>query len=105
MTPSTAGVAGPIVPSTLKEGPATQPNPPRRAPEGPLASLPLPCPKAEPLQYHGFKCPECHSQFTGAAELAAHFQEVKAESSSVSPHGSRGHFLRRFLLPFVGLAQ
>ncbi|XP_048848418.1 zinc finger protein 687b-like [Brienomyrus brachyistius] len=82
VAPSTAGAAGSIVPSTLKEGPATQPNPPRRAPEGPLAPLPLPCPKAEPLQYHGFKCPECHSQFAGAAELAAHFQEVKAESST-----------------------
>ncbi|XP_063054666.1 zinc finger protein 687b-like isoform X2 [Engraulis encrasicolus] len=64
--------------------PAKEENPPTStststptASPGPQALLPLPCKKAEPLQYNNNRCPECKSQFNGKAELMAHFQELK----------------------------
>ncbi|XP_041962733.1 zinc finger protein 687a-like isoform X4 [Alosa sapidissima] len=49
---------------------------------GPQVLLPLPCKKAEPLQYTNNRCPECKSQFSGKAEMVAHFQEVKASANT-----------------------
>jgi len=68
----------------MKEGsaPAT-PRPVRRAPQGPQALMPLPCKKAELLQYNSYKCPECQSQFSGKAELVTHFQQIRAAPNSV----------------------
>ncbi|KAJ8335070.1 hypothetical protein SKAU_G00407090 [Synaphobranchus kaupii] len=80
-TPIAAGAAS-VAPSPSKETPAAPPGPARRAPESPHALLPLPCKKGEVLQYHNFKCPECHAQFGGKAELVAHFQEIKAASNT-----------------------
>ncbi|XP_059898713.1 zinc finger protein 687b isoform X3 [Gadus macrocephalus] len=62
-----------------------QPRPVRRAPQGPQALMPLPCKKAEALQYNNYKCPECQSQFSGKAELVTHFQQIRATPNSVSP--------------------
>lgn len=69
-----------------KEEPAGQapPTRPRRAADSPQVLLPLPCKKGEELQYHNFKCPECRAQLGSKAELVSHFQEVKAESDTVS---------------------
>ncbi|XP_026204286.1 zinc finger protein 687b isoform X2 [Anabas testudineus] len=61
---------------------ASQPRPVRRAPQGPQALMPLPCKKAEGLQYNNFKCPECQTQFSGKAELVTHFQQIRAAPNS-----------------------
>uniref|UniRef100_A0A4W5JPP6 Zinc finger protein 687b n=1 Tax=Hucho hucho TaxID=62062 RepID=A0A4W5JPP6_9TELE len=50
--------------------------------EYPQALMPLPCKKGEVLQYHNFKCPECQAQFSGKAELVAHFQQIRATPNS-----------------------
>lgn len=63
---------------------AAQPRTVRRAPQGPQALMPLPCKKAEGLQYNNFKCPECQTQFSGKAELVTHFQQIRAAPNSVS---------------------
>ncbi|XP_076865775.1 zinc finger protein 687b [Brachyhypopomus gauderio] len=73
--------------SPLKDSPsqgtaASQPSPARRGPQSPHALMPLPCKKGEVLQYHNFKCPECQAQFTGKAELVAHFQQIRATPNS-----------------------
>lgn len=64
---------------------SAQPRPVRRAVQSPQALMPLPCKKGEVLQYHNFKCPECQAQFSGKAELVAHFQQIRATPNSVSP--------------------
>ncbi|XP_054909773.1 zinc finger protein 687b isoform X1 [Poeciliopsis prolifica] len=56
--------------------------PVRRAPQGPQALMPLPCKKAEGLQYNNFKCPECQTQFSSKAELVTHFQQIRGAPSS-----------------------
>lgn len=74
--------------SPMKDGSspaAPQPRPVRRAPQGPQALMPLPCKKAESLQYNNFKCPECQTQFSGKAELVTHFQQIRGAPNSVSP--------------------
>ncbi|KAM8841071.1 zinc finger protein 687b isoform 1-T2 [Spinachia spinachia] len=86
-SPSTTsgGTAVSASSSPMKEAssPATaQPRPVRRAPQGPQALMPLPCKKAEGLQYNGFKCPECQSQFSSKAELVTHFQQIRAAPNS-----------------------
>ncbi|KAM9384388.1 zinc finger protein 687b isoform 2-T2 [Pholidichthys leucotaenia] len=70
--------------SPLKDAssPAAQPRPVRRAPQGPQALMPLPCKKAEGLQYNNFKCPECQTQFSSKAELVTHFQQIRAAPNS-----------------------
>uniref|UniRef100_A0A674DC16 Zinc finger protein 687b n=1 Tax=Salmo trutta TaxID=8032 RepID=A0A674DC16_SALTR len=50
--------------------------------KSPQALMPLPCKKGEVLQYHNFKCPECQAQFSGKAELVAHFQQIRATPNS-----------------------
>ncbi|XP_053717464.1 zinc finger protein 687b [Synchiropus splendidus] len=69
---------------SLKDGttPAAQTRPVRRAPQGPQALMPLPCKKAEGLQYNNFKCSECQTQFSGKAELVSHFQQIRAVPNS-----------------------
>ncbi|KAG5856458.1 hypothetical protein ANANG_G00008170 [Anguilla anguilla] len=74
--------AASAAPGLSKEDQATQPTPARRAPDSPQVLLPLPCKKGESLQYHNYKCPECRTQFGGKTELVAHFQEVKAASTT-----------------------
>ncbi|XP_061115342.1 zinc finger protein 687b-like [Conger conger] len=84
-SPATAPAAtavAPAAPSLSKEDQATQPSSARRALDSPQVLLPLPCKKGEMLQYHNFKCPECRTQFGGKTELVAHFQEVKAASTT-----------------------
>ncbi|XP_041823204.1 zinc finger protein 687b isoform X2 [Melanotaenia boesemani] len=61
---------------------SSQPRPVRRVPQGPQALMPLPCKKAEGLQYNNFKCPECQTQFTGKAELVTHFQQIRGAPNS-----------------------
>ncbi|KAI4817597.1 hypothetical protein KUCAC02_010982 [Chaenocephalus aceratus] len=61
---------------------AAQPRTVRRGPQGPQALMPLPCKKAEGLQYNSFKCPECQTQFSGKAELVTHFQQIRAAPNS-----------------------
>uniref|UniRef100_A0A3P8V9X8 Zinc finger protein 687b n=1 Tax=Cynoglossus semilaevis TaxID=244447 RepID=A0A3P8V9X8_CYNSE len=61
---------------------ASQPRPVRRAPQVPQALMPLPCKKAEGLQYNNFKCPECQTQFASKAELVTHFQQIRATANS-----------------------
>ncbi|XP_023815440.2 zinc finger protein 687b isoform X3 [Oryzias latipes] len=71
--------------SPMKDGSspaAPQPRPVRRAPQGPQALMPLPCKKAESLQYNNFKCPECQTQFSGKAELVTHFQQIRGAPNS-----------------------
>lgn len=63
---------------------ASQPRPVRRAPQGPQALMPLPCKKAEGLQYNNFKCPECQTQFSNKTELVTHFQQIRGAPNSVS---------------------
>lgn len=62
---------------------AAQLRPVRRAPQIPQVLMPLPSKKGEVLQYHNFKCPECQAQFSGKAELVAHFQQIRATPNSV----------------------
>ncbi|CDQ56657.1 unnamed protein product [Oncorhynchus mykiss] len=61
---------------------AAQLRPVRRAPQIPQVLMPLPSKKGEVLQYHNFKCPECQAQFSGKAELVAHFQQIRATPNS-----------------------
>ncbi|XP_034561523.1 zinc finger protein 687b isoform X1 [Notolabrus celidotus] len=61
---------------------SAQPRTVRRAPQGPQALMPLPCKKAEGLQYNNFKCPECQVQFNSKAELVTHFQQIRAAPNS-----------------------
>ncbi|KAM3596756.1 uncharacterized protein V6R79_020132 [Siganus canaliculatus] len=61
---------------------APQPRPVRRAPQGPQALMPLPCKKAEGLQYNNFKCPECQAQFSSKTELVTHFQQIRGAPNS-----------------------
>ncbi|KAL0962536.1 hypothetical protein UPYG_G00341390 [Umbra pygmaea] len=70
--------------SLLKDtpSPSTQPRPVRRVPQSPHALMPLPCKKGDVLQYQNFKCPECQAQFSGKAELVAHFQQIRASPNS-----------------------
>lgn len=63
---------------------SSQPRPVRRAPQGPQALMPLPCKKAEGLQYNNFKCLECQIQFASKAELVTHFQQIRGAPNSVS---------------------
>lgn len=63
---------------------APQPRTVRRATQGPQALMPLPCKKAEGLQYSNFKCPECQTQLSNKAEMVTHFQQIRGASSSVS---------------------
>ncbi|XP_068603007.1 zinc finger protein 687b [Brachionichthys hirsutus] len=88
-SPSTAtgGPAASANSSPMKDAsaPPAAPPPPqplRRAPQGPQALMPLPCKKAEGLQYNNFKCPECQTQFSGKAELVTHFQQIRGASYS-----------------------
>lgn len=46
--------------------------------------MPLPCKKAEVLQYNNYKCAECQTQFSGKTELVTHFQQIRAAPNSVS---------------------
>ncbi|XP_024154268.1 zinc finger protein 687b isoform X2 [Oryzias melastigma] len=71
--------------SPVKDGSspaAPAPRQVRRAPQGPQALMPLPCKKAETLQYNNFKCPECQAQFSGKAELVTHFQLIRGAPNS-----------------------
>lgn len=61
---------------------AAQPRTVRRAPQGPQALMPLPCKKAEGLQYNNFKCAECQVQFASKTELVTHFQQIRAAPNS-----------------------
>ncbi|XP_041738744.1 zinc finger protein 687b isoform X2 [Coregonus clupeaformis] len=61
---------------------AAQLRPVRHAPQSPQALMPLPIKKGEVLQYNNFKCPECQAQFSGKAELVAHFQQIRATPNS-----------------------
>ncbi|XP_051926059.1 zinc finger protein 687b [Hippocampus zosterae] len=54
----------------------------RRPAQGPQALMPLPCKKADNLQYNNYKCPECQTQFSGKAALVAHFQQIRASPNS-----------------------
>ncbi|XP_066531711.1 zinc finger protein 687b [Hoplias malabaricus] len=88
-TPSTqpGTTSVPSTSSTLKDSPSqgsasSQPSPVRRGPHSPHALMPLPCKKVEVLQYHNFKCPECQAQFSGKAELVAHFQQIRVTPNS-----------------------
>lgn len=85
-TSSTAtGAPASTSPRKDSSSPASaQPRQVRRAPQGPQALMPLPCKKAEGLQYNNFKCPECQTQFGGKAELVTHFQQIRAAPNSVS---------------------
>ncbi|KAG8005281.1 hypothetical protein GBF38_011265 [Nibea albiflora] len=82
---TTGGSAASANSSPMKDASApaaAQPRPVRRAPQGPQALMPLPCKKAEGLQYNNFKCPECQTQFSGKAELVTHFQQIRAAPNS-----------------------
>lgn len=46
--------------------------------------MPLPCKKAEGLQYNNFKCPECQTQFSSKTEMVTHFQQIRGAPNSVS---------------------
>lgn len=83
-TSSTAtGAPASTSPRKDSSSPASaQPRQVRRAPQGPQALMPLPCKKAEGLQYNNFKCPECQTQFGGKAELVTHFQQIRAAPNS-----------------------
>ncbi|XP_036948427.1 zinc finger protein 687b isoform X2 [Acanthopagrus latus] len=82
---TTGGSAASANSSPMKDASApsaAQPRPVRRAPQGPQALMPLPCKKAEGLQYNNFKCPECQTQFSGKAELVTHFQQIRGSPNS-----------------------
>uniref|UniRef100_A0A3Q2YIP5 Zinc finger protein 687b n=1 Tax=Hippocampus comes TaxID=109280 RepID=A0A3Q2YIP5_HIPCM len=72
--------------SPMKDGAAPPGGAPlrqvRRPPQGPQALMPLPCKKAENLQYNNYKCPECQTQFSGKAALVTHFQQIRASPNS-----------------------
>ncbi|XP_077447485.1 zinc finger protein 687b isoform X2 [Stigmatopora argus] len=67
--------------SPMKDG-GGPPRQVRRAPQGPQALMPLPCKKAEGLQYNNYKCPECQTQFSSKAAMVTHFQQIRAASNS-----------------------
>uniref|UniRef100_A0A8B9LVX4 C2H2-type domain-containing protein n=1 Tax=Astyanax mexicanus TaxID=7994 RepID=A0A8B9LVX4_ASTMX len=77
-----ASTSSPLKDSPTQATASTPLNPARRAPQSPHALMPLPCKKGEVLQYHNFKCPECQVQFSGKAELVAHFQQIRATPNS-----------------------
>ncbi|KAM6975026.1 LOW QUALITY PROTEIN: zinc finger protein 687b [Tautogolabrus adspersus] len=83
---TTGGSAASANSSPMKDASApaasAQPRQVRRAPQGPQALMPLPCKKAEGLQYNNFKCPECQTQFNGKTELVTHFQQIRAAPNS-----------------------
>ncbi|KAM3858083.1 zinc finger protein 687b [Diretmus argenteus] len=79
-TPAMSANSSPMKDATSPA--ATQPRPVRRAPQGPQALMPLPCKKADLLQYNNFKCPECQTQFSSKAELVTHFQQIRAAPNS-----------------------
>ncbi|XP_030004091.1 zinc finger protein 687b isoform X2 [Sphaeramia orbicularis] len=82
-TPGAPAVSANSSPMKDPTTPASaQSRPVRRAPQGPQALMPLPCKKAEGLQYNNFKCPECQTQFSGKAELVTHFQQIRAAPNS-----------------------
>ncbi|XP_077404275.1 zinc finger protein 687b isoform X1 [Vanacampus margaritifer] len=72
--------------SPMKDGAASAAGGPsrqvRRAPQGPQALMPLPCKKAENLQYNNYKCLECQTQFSSKAALVTHFQQIRAAPNS-----------------------
>nr|XP_046273050.1 zinc finger protein 687b isoform X2 [Scatophagus argus] len=80
MTPAVSASSSPMKDTSAPA--AAQPRPVRRAPQGPQALMPLPCKKAEGLQYNNFKCPECQTQFSGKAELVTHFQQIRGAPNS-----------------------
>ncbi|XP_035384867.1 zinc finger protein 687b [Electrophorus electricus] len=80
--PSISSTSSPHKDSPSQGTAAAQPSPARRGPQSPHALMPLPCKKGEVLQYYNFKCPECQTQFTGKAELVAHFQQIRATPNS-----------------------
>lgn len=82
--PTISANSSPMKDASSPAAAATQPRSVRRAPQGPQALMPLPCKKAEGLQYNNFKCPECQTQFSGKAELVTHFQQIRAAPNSVS---------------------
>ncbi|XP_075995649.1 zinc finger protein 687b [Genypterus blacodes] len=82
-TPGSSAVSASSSPLKDSSSPsATQPRTVRRAPQGPQALMPLPCKKAEVLQYNNYKCPECQTQFSGKPELVTHFQQIRAAPNS-----------------------
>ncbi|XP_036423052.1 zinc finger protein 687b [Colossoma macropomum] len=81
-TPSVSSTSSPLKDSSSQGMAPSQPSPARRGPQSPHALMPLPCKKGEVLQYHNFKCPECQAQFSGKAELVAHFQQIRATPNS-----------------------
>lgn len=84
-TTATGGSAASANSSPMKDASApavSQPRTVRRAPQGPQALMPLPCKKAEGLQYNNFKCPECQTQFASKTELVTHFQQIRAAPNS-----------------------
>uniref|UniRef100_A0AAV2K4K8 C2H2-type domain-containing protein n=1 Tax=Knipowitschia caucasica TaxID=637954 RepID=A0AAV2K4K8_KNICA len=81
---STSSTSGPSTGTSPRKDSApasAQPRQVRRA-AGPQALMPLPCKKAESLQYNNFKCPECQTQCNNKAELVTHFQQIRATSNS-----------------------
>lgn len=80
--PTISANSSPMKDASSPAAAATQPRSVRRAPQGPQALMPLPCKKAEGLQYNNFKCPECQTQFSGKAELVTHFQQIRAAPNS-----------------------
>ncbi|XP_057683711.1 zinc finger protein 687b [Corythoichthys intestinalis] len=85
-SPSTASSSATSSSSPMKDGAAPPgggpPRQVRRAPQGPQALMPLPCKKAESLQYNNYKCPECQTQFSCKAALVTHFQQIRAAPNS-----------------------
>lgn len=82
-TSSASGTTSSASPRKDSSSPASaQPRQFRRTAQGPQALMPLPCKKAEGLQYNNFKCPECQTQCNNKAELVTHFQQIRATSNS-----------------------
>lgn len=82
-TSAASGTSSNASPRKDSSSPASaQPRQVRRAAQGPQALMPLPCKKAEGLQYNNFKCPECQTQCNNKAELVTHFQQIRATSNS-----------------------
>uniref|UniRef100_H3DJL9 Zinc finger protein 687b n=1 Tax=Tetraodon nigroviridis TaxID=99883 RepID=H3DJL9_TETNG len=84
-SPSSGGAAASASSSPMKDASAPsapQPRTVRRATQGPQALMPLPCKKAEGLQYNNFKCPECQTQFSSKAEMVTHFQQIRGAPNS-----------------------
>ncbi|KAK7898904.1 hypothetical protein WMY93_019757 [Mugilogobius chulae] len=82
-TSAASGTSSSASPRKDSSTPASaQPRQVRRAAQGPQALMPLPCKKADVLQYNNFKCPECQTQCSNKAELVTHFQQIRATSNS-----------------------